>query len=200
MTMFHPWSRIILAALSIVFLVVTANAIPPLPCEYHGQVLVDGAPAPAGTVIAASVNGSLKDTVVMQTPGALGGTGTFDRRLVVSATEEETASTPAPDVVFYIDGIRAGATDSFGPGELHAIALATTSLKPVPGSPAKPTDPDGDHIYEDVNGNGRRDFADVTLCFNQMEWIAANEPISAFDLNGNGRIDFSDIVLLFGEI
>jgi len=35
---------------------------------------------------------------------------------------------------------------------------------------------------------------------NQMTWIAANEPISAFDLNGNDRIDFADIVALFGEI
>jgi hypothetical protein len=33
-----------------------------------------------------------------------------------------------------------------------------------------------------------------------MEWIAANEPVSAFDLNRNGRIDFADIVRLFGEI
>jgi hypothetical protein len=33
-----------------------------------------------------------------------------------------------------------------------------------------------------------------------MSWIAANEPIAAFDLNGNGRIDFADIVALFNEI
>jgi tripartite motif-containing protein 71 len=36
--------------------------------------------------------------------------------------------------------------------------------------------------------------------FNQMQWIAANEPVTAFDFNGNGRIDFNDIVVLFGEI
>ena len=34
----------------------------------------------------------------------------------------------------------------------------------------------------------------------QMEWIAAHEPVSAFDLNGNGRIDFADIVRLFGKV
>jgi hypothetical protein len=33
-----------------------------------------------------------------------------------------------------------------------------------------------------------------------MQWIAANEPVSAFDFKGNGRIDFNDIVKLFGEI
>ena len=36
--------------------------------------------------------------------------------------------------------------------------------------------------------------------FNLMQWIAANEPVSAFDFYGNGRIDFNDIVMLFGEI
>ena len=60
-----------------------------------------------------------------------------------------------------------------------------------------PTDPDNDGLYEDLNGNGRRDFADVVLYFNQMNWIAENEPVSAFDYNGNGRIDFSDLILLF---
>ncbi|RPI39131.1 MAG: hypothetical protein EHM53_06855 [Methanoregulaceae archaeon] len=71
---------------------------------------------------------------------------------------------------------------------------------PLPGYAKPPTDPDGDCIYEDLNANGRLDFADVVLYFNQMTWIAANEPIAAFDMNGNGRIDFADIVALFNEI
>jgi len=70
----------------------------------------------------------------------------------------------------------------------------------LPGYANPPTDPDGDCIYEDLNANGRLDFADVVLYFNQMTWISANEPVSAFDLNGNGRIDFADIVALFNEI
>jgi len=74
------------------------------------------------------------------------------------------------------------------------------SLLPLPGFSNPPTDPDHDGIYEDLNANGRLDFADVVLYFNQMTWIAANEPVSAFDLNKNGRIDFADIVALFNEI
>jgi len=77
---------------------------------------------------------------------------------------------------------------------------ALSSVSPLQGYSNPPTDPDGDCIYEDLNGNGRLDFADVVLYFNQMTWIAANEPVSAFDLNGNGRIDFADIVALFNEI
>jgi PKD repeat protein len=80
------------------------------------------------------------------------------------------------------------------------ITIPGVTLKPLPGYAVLPTDPDHDGIYEDLNGNGRLDFADVVLYFNQITWIEANEPIAAFDLNGNGRIDFADIVALFNEI
>jgi len=80
------------------------------------------------------------------------------------------------------------------------FTIGTVPVISLPGQTGAPTDPDGDGIYEDLNANGRLDFADVVLYFNQMAWIAANEPVSAFDLNGNGRIDFADIVTLFNEI
>ena len=71
---------------------------------------------------------------------------------------------------------------------------------PLPGTTSTPRDLDGDGKYEDVNGNGRKDFADVTAYFKNMEWIAAHEPVSAFDFSGNGRIDFTDVVKLFRNI
>jgi len=52
-------------------------------------------------------------------------------------------------------------------------------------------------LYDDVNGNGRKDFADLLLFFNQMTGIADHEPAPAFDYNSNGRIDFADSVWLF---
>jgi PKD repeat protein len=75
-----------------------------------------------------------------------------------------------------------------------------SGLIPLPGFTNPPTDPDGDCLFEDLNANARKDFNDVVLMFNQMQWIAENEPFAAFDFNGNGRIDFNDIVMLFGEI
>ena len=51
-----------------------------------------------------------------------------------------------------------------------------------------------------MTGNGRKDFADVVLFFNQMTWIADREPPGAFDYNGNGRIDFADVVWLFNNL
>ena len=77
---------------------------------------------------------------------------------------------------------------------------AISPAKVVPGGSASPTDTNYDGKYDDVNGNGRKDFADVVLYFNQMSWIAANEPVALFDYNGNGRIDFADVVWLFDQL
>jgi parallel beta-helix repeat protein len=86
---------------------------------------------------------------------------------------------------------------------LTPVVTPTANVTPppaivaLPGGAGAPTDPDGDDLYEDVNGNGRTDFADVTLYFNSMAWIAENEPVAAFDFNGNKRIDFADVTRLF---
>ena len=83
----------------------------------------------------------------------------------------------------------------------EATTVPTTEApKIVPGGTGTPTDQDLDGKYEDVNGNGRKDFADVVLFFNQMTWIAANEPTALFDYNDNGRIDFADVVWLFNHL
>jgi RHS repeat-associated protein len=84
----------------------------------------------------------------------------------------------------------------------RTITVTSGVLLPLPGFTNPPTDPDGDGLYEDLNANNRKDFNDVVLMFNHMQWIAANEPLGAFDFdfNANGRIDFNDIVKLFGEI
>jgi PKD repeat protein len=70
----------------------------------------------------------------------------------------------------------------------------------LPNIPNLPTDPDSDGIYEDLNGNGRKDFNDVILLFLNISWISANEPVAAFDHNHNGRMDYNDVILLFGEV
>ena len=88
----------------------------------------------------------------------------------------------------------------------HTITASFTttssgsSIVPLPNQQLKPTDPDGNNLYEDLNGNGRKDFQDVVLYFTYLEWIAANEPVAVFDYSGNGRIDFSDVIILFQMI
>ncbi len=70
---------------------------------------------------------------------------------------------------------------------------------PLPGNVNPPTDPDGDGLYEDMNGNGSIGFGDVVLFFQFIEWIKANEPVSSFDFSGNGVIGFQDVVVFFNQ-
>jgi hypothetical protein len=90
--------------------------------------------------------------------------------------------------------------DGYNSTRKTGYITVTSGVISLPGFTNPPTDPDSDGLYEDLNANNRKDFNDVVLMFNQMQWIAANEPVTAFDFNGNGRIDFNDIVKLFGEI
>ncbi|UYZ39565.1 MAG: PKD domain-containing protein [Candidatus Methanospirare jalkutatii] len=79
--------------------------------------------------------------------------------------------------------------------------IEVIEVVPFPGCENPPTDPDGDGLYEDINGNGRKDFNDVVVFFNYLEWVEENQPcIECFDFNKNGRIDFDDVVKLFEEI
>ena len=103
---------------------------------------------------------------------------------------------------FLIGGTRVQ-SDEPNPGfQIIKLGPEKTVEQPVilPGMVNPPTDPDGDGLYEDLNGNGRADFADISLYFNNMEWISENEPVPLFDYNGNGRIDFNDISKLFEEL
>ena len=81
-----------------------------------------------------------------------------------------------------------------------ALITVTGGIIPLPGYSKPPTDPNGDGKYEDLDGDGHVRFNDVVIFFSNMEWIAANEPIPAFDFNGNGRIDFNDVVKLVSGV
>jgi hypothetical protein len=78
--------------------------------------------------------------------------------------------------------------------------LAITGPSSVGSADASPTDPDGDGLYEDVNGNGRVDYEDVQLLFDELDSNTVTSNARAFDFNQNGRLDFDDIVTLFGEV
>jgi hypothetical protein len=85
------WSiltRIVPCAI-ILLLAVHVSAIPPMPTEFYGSVVIDGKPAPIGTNITAIINGVEKGSIKTVVDGFYGGPGIFDDRLKVSVPEEE---------------------------------------------------------------------------------------------------------------
>jgi PKD repeat protein len=83
-----------------------------------------------------------------------------------------------------------------------AYITVMTYVEPFPGYTKPPTDPDGDGLFEDINGNGMLDFDDVVAFYQNMAWVTANTAvgIEPYDFNGNGRIDYDDVVLLYYEV
>lgn len=91
-------------------------------------------------------------------------------------------------------------TDGTYSPSINESRIAVDALSPVCATCDSPTDPDGDGIREDVNGNDRLDFADVVTYFEHMDDPSIANNRAAFDVNQNGRIDFADVVELFQEI
>jgi hypothetical protein len=65
------------------------SAIPPLPYELYGVLTIDGNPAPAGIQLIAKINDQIVGELETETLGMYGGSGTFDRRLIVNAEESD---------------------------------------------------------------------------------------------------------------
>ncbi len=118
-----------------------------------------------------------------------------------SSNNPELILIPVPSGTYKVF-VHATDTEGNDNGAMVDVRVTQSGLvDPFPcNSCLDPTDPDSDGLYEDINGNGRKDFNDVVVFFNYLEWVAGNEPISNFDFNGNGRIDFNDIIKLFEEL
>jgi len=89
--------------------------------------------------------------------------------------------------------------------EGNAIGANARSGVLVTGPPtvtggSAPTDPDGDGLYEDLNGNGRLDYEDIEILFSNFDADSVTMNKSAYDFNENGQLDFDDIVDLYQEV
>jgi putative alpha-1,2-mannosidase len=68
------------------------------------------------------------------------------------------------------------------------------------GGERRPTDPDGDGTYEDVDGDGAATYDDVVTLFDGFDDESVRNREKAFDFNGNGRLDHGDLVALMSNI
>ncbi len=92
--------------------------------------------------------------------------------------------------------------DNTGQPETQAQAAVTITDPVAPAvvgdSPA--TDPDGDGLYEDVNGDGSVNFADLQTMFANRDQPVVQNNAEVFNFNGEGGITFGDLQALFSEI
>jgi len=112
-----------------------ATAAPALPCEYYGEISIGGSPAPAGTIITATIGGAERGRLITSVEGTYGGTGMFDTRLLVQAVEgDDTAA-----VTFLVNGVELPETAEYAPGEIVRVDLALPGAAPEANTTTIPT-------------------------------------------------------------
>jgi len=65
---------------------------------------------------------------------------------------------------------------------------------------SQPTDPDGDNLYEDINGDGKSDIVDVQALFSNSDDETIQNNPDAFDFNRDGSVDVVDVQKLFNDV
>jgi hypothetical protein len=151
-------------------------------------------------------------------PGGSDGTNEDDRLFSASIEGQQVLSTY--DIFSEVGPLNATSktyTVEVTDGELNLDFAATndnakisairierldTGPGPVGDFENAPTDPDGDGVYEDVNGDGALTGADVTAFFNAVS--AGDDAVqadpAAFDFNGDSGVSSADVTALFAEV
>ena len=111
-----------LILLSLIILVSGVSAIPPLPYEFYGNATINGTLAPAGTLIIAKLGNVEVGNITVSAVGVYGGSGTFDKRLVVNGDEKQIGQY----ITFWAEGNEAAQKVKLWAGESQCLDLTFT--------------------------------------------------------------------------
>jgi hypothetical protein len=73
------------------------------------------------------------------------------------------------------------------------------ALDPIGDFENASTDPDGDGLYEDVNGDGTVNVGDAQAIFSNSNDTVVQNNTAAFDFNGDGTVNVGDAQALFAN-
>jgi len=167
--------------------------------------------APAGATITA-VEPRLTTTNQFRIAGGGVGTNSVTAQNVdlagnIGATEQTRAlfeitfnSRPAlDDLSVTVNNLRNDDGNTVS-GDRITVSRGSSSVfaTPLPGAGVDkpPTDPDGDGLYEDIDGDGESDFGDaVALSFVRSSQLDTDS-IAALDFDGDGDLDTDDAISL----
>jgi len=77
------------------------------------------------------------------------------------------------------------------------LNVSATGPGALPGQAQAPTDPDGDGLYEDVNGDGTFNILDVSALLGIFDRVGV-ENVQFLDFNGDGTLNILDVSALLG--
>ena len=93
--------------------------LPTLPHTFHGNLTINGNPAPVGTEVEARVDGDLAGIITTIVEGQYGGPEAFDPKLIVQGDIE-----PNTLINFWINGVDTGQTYPFQSGRVTRLDLS----------------------------------------------------------------------------
>jgi hypothetical protein len=91
-----------------------------------------------------------------------------------------------------------GVADGVEPVRLGDTVALDAGPSVVDGTPVR--DPDGDGLYEDINGDGSTDILDVRALFQQRDADAVQDNPGLFDFSQDGSFDLLDVRSLFDQV
>lgn len=115
-------------------------------------------------------------------------------RLTVRAYVDDSGAKVEPEVqngVFTVGGGTPQPSEPSPPAE--PAAEPRNAPRPVGGSENAPRDPDGDGLYEDVNGDGRLTSDDAGLLLSNLNAADVQADARFFDFDGDGQLTNADV-------
>jgi hypothetical protein len=213
---------VVCLVLSVLVPVGLAGAITPLPHAFCGTILINGDPAPSGTVVTAKVGGIEYGSITTVYPGKYGSdeTGAYGPGILKLIVQGEDIENGAR-VDFYVGTAQAAQAASFFSGEVTEFALTfelttvTLTVEVVGAGAASP--PAGPHQYYEgevvsicaipsadcyfdcwsgeVGSMGDAGCAETTVTMNADYTVRANFFFN-WDVNGDGCISVLDVILV----
>ncbi|MDF2956084.1 MAG: PKD repeat domain protein [Candidatus Alkanophagales archaeon MCA70_species_2] len=109
--------------------ITTAQQPPALPCQFYGNVTIDGAPAPVGTEIVAKIDGEVRGNITVVEEGKYG--GSHAQKLIVVGNMSDEGK----NITFYVDGIKAEQTAAWHSGGIFTLDISAKTQMPTPTPP-----------------------------------------------------------------
>jgi hypothetical protein len=119
------------------------------------------------------------------------------------ATVDVTLPDDPEQPVYFMAAVQNGDGSTGAPS--NVVVLQNDPSQVDPGIPPignfenAPKDPDGDGLYEDVNGDGSVDVGDAQAIFANTQDPVVQNNVDAFDYNGDNNVDVGDAQALFAN-
>lgn len=150
-------------------------------------------PAARETVGFNSLKSEDSDGSVERTEWNFDGDGTVDATGSYASHEYATAGNYTANMTVYDDRGLASSVETTIQVQENESSVFQSGLG---GSTSPPMDPDGDGLYEDVNGDGATGFTDVLALSFALSEDYSTAQVEALDFEDDGRLTFADAIAL----